>query len=90
MKNPHRIDQTMINLQKHPPSLGKKNDRLVSKSLLEEERQPSVINVNDERWRKKFACGRGIDFCDELVSALSTVKLLIYECANFQVFGLAV
>lgn len=39
---------------------------------------------------KKWACGRGIDFCDELVRALSTVRLLIYECANFQVFGLAV
>lgn len=72
------------------PFAWKKNDRLVSESLLEEERQPSVINVNDERRGKKFACSRGIDFCDELVSALSTVKLLIYECANFQVFGLAV
>lgn len=72
------------------PFAWKKNDHLVSESLLEEERQPSVINVNDERREKKFACGRGIDFCDELVSALSTVRLLIYECANFQVFGLAV
>lgn len=35
------------------PFAWKKNDHLVSESLLEEERQPSAINVNDERRGKK-------------------------------------
>lgn len=60
---------------------GKKKERGEEERREEEERRPGKKRSGDER--------RGIFFSDELVSPLSTARLLIYESANLRVFGLA-